>query len=63
MQLSRAMVSDSAADVRPSERPRLRNANTQAIALTGSTSAIVTTASPATASGGAYVGSRVAPGM
>ena len=48
--------------VRLSDRARLRNANTHAIALTGSTSAVATTASPATASGGAYVGSRVAPG-
>ena len=40
-----------ATDVRLSDRPRLRNANTQAIALPGSTSTLATTASPATASG------------
>ncbi|MCM3904943.1 MAG: hypothetical protein ND866_24870 [Pyrinomonadaceae bacterium] len=48
--------------MRLSDRPRLRNANTQAIALPGNTSALATMASPATASGGAYVGSCVAPG-
>jgi len=44
------------------DRPRLRNANQQVIALTGNTSAVDTTASPAIASGGRYVGSGDAPG-
>ena len=42
-----------AEDARVSDRARLRNAKAQAIALTGNTSALATTASHATASGGA----------
>ena len=41
----------------------MRNANTHAIALPGKTSALATTARPATAFGGANVGSVDAPGM
>ena len=44
-------------------RLHMRNANTQASALPGNTSALATTARPATALGGAKVGSVVAPGM
>src|SRR5262245_28265475 len=46
-----------------SDRPWRLNATAQAIALPGNTSALATTRSPATACGGAYVGSSVAPGM
>jgi len=41
----------------------MRNANAQATALTGNTRALATIASPATAFGGANVGSVDAPGM
>jgi hypothetical protein len=56
-------VEDHACGGRMSFRPRRRNANTHASALPGKTSALATTARPATALGGANLGSVDAPGM